>query len=66
MRSRTSLIMASMPDFAGGDWIAPHISDKVREKKRRVKKGGTATTKGKRSRSLKVRANRRKAKAKVK
>ena len=66
MRSRTSLIMASMLGLMGGGWIAPQISDKVREKKRRFGTGGTASTKGKRSRSLKARANRRKAKAKVK
>ena len=50
----------------GGDWIKPHIPAKTREKKRRFGGGGTARTQGKRSRSLKMRANRRKAKAKVK
>ena len=70
MRSRTSLMMASVFSILGAAFVAAPVAAPVvsreRDKKRRFGAGGTAHTKGKRSRSLKMRANRRKAKAKVK
>jgi len=60
-------ILASAGASLEGAVIAPFKQEvKQREMKRRFGASGSATTKGKRTRSLKVRANRRKAKAKVK
>ncbi len=60
----TSLFAASAA-LMGGAFHDPSALAKKREKKRRYGKRGTAFSKGKKSRSLKMRANRRKAKTKV-